>query len=185
MRARSVSRTTGRDSPHATCEHARVSRHALPPGSGWAARMCRPVGPACGIGPARWRGTMGRGGGGGCGRAVVRRAAHVCAAGFASRSRRGGAVPPARRDSFPSRRWRRARAVRPMCLPPAVRNDRGGTSRSRRTCGLAAAFAAVNGPSSGPPAGTLPAPPAGGVAVGMRAAIAGWECELDSKGAHV
>jgi hypothetical protein len=183
VRARSVSRTPGRDSPHAACEHARVSRPALPPGSGWAARICGPVGPACGIGPAR--------AGGETRRAV---AAEEDADGL----------------------WC---AVRPMCVPPASRRDRGGAALCRprdvtafpagagggrapcgpcvcrRRCVTIAAGRRDRGgpadsrqhsqPSSGPPAGTLPAPPAGGVAVGMGAAIAGWECELDSKGAHV
>ncbi len=37
--------------------------------------------------------------------------------------------------ALPSRRWRRARAVRPMCVQPAASHDHGGTS----TCGAARA----------------------------------------------
>jgi len=46
-------------------------------------------------------------------------------------------VPPARPSdatALPSRRWRRARAVRPMCVPPAARRDRGGTSTRCAAC---------------------------------------------------
>ncbi len=51
----------------------------------------------------------------------ARRAAGVCAGGGASRAR-----DEHLRDAtaFPSRRWRRALAVRPMCVPPAVRRER-------------------------------------------------------------
>jgi hypothetical protein len=48
----------------------------------------------------------------------------------ASRSRRVGHVlcRPRGVTVLPSRRWRRVRTVRPMCVPPAARRDRGGTS---------------------------------------------------------
>ena len=59
-----------------------------------------------------------------CGPCVVRRRVEIAAG-------RARAVPPARpifATALPRRRWRRARAVRPMCVPPASRRDRGGTS---------------------------------------------------------
>jgi hypothetical protein len=56
----------------------------------------------------------------------VCRQRHVAIAGGRAR-----AVPPARLSdatALPSRRWWRARVARPMCVPPAARRDRGGTS---------------------------------------------------------
>jgi hypothetical protein len=65
------------------------------------------------------------GAGGGCapsGLCVHRRRRVAIASG------RERTVPPARRTALPSRRWRRALAMRPMFVPTAARRDRGGTS---------------------------------------------------------
>ncbi len=57
-------------------------------------------------------------------------AACVCASGGASRARRDEHALWRPRDAtaFPSRRWPWQRTVRPMCVPPAARRERGGTS---------------------------------------------------------
>jgi hypothetical protein len=78
----------------------------------------------------------------------ARRAVHVCAAAGASRSRRdvNALCRPHNTTALSSRRWRRARAVRPMCVLQPARRNRGGTS----TCCAARATERCDHP---PPAG--------------------------------
>ena len=73
---------------------------------------------------------------GGEGPGGARLAAHVCAASGAARSRRDKHAmcrPPVATTLPSCHRWR-ARAWRPMCVPPAARRARGGTSTLCAVC---------------------------------------------------